>query len=463
MNTATLPSLKRRVFKAGSLTIATHGFSQVIRLASNLVMTRLMAPDMFGVMAIAMTLIMGLAMFSDVGLRQSIVQSAKGEEQEFLDTAWAVQILRGALIAAFGLTLSIGLLIAQQLKWIPQHNVYSETVLPYVLAALSLSMFLTGFESTKIIVSSRRLELGRLAAMEIGSQVIGILFMIVWALFYPTIWALVAGSIISAVARLIFSNTLFPGRGNRWHWDKPSYEEIIGMGKWIFLSSILGFILNNGDRLLLGGMVSAEMLGIYSIAFMIVNAFEQGIRKIISNVCYSAINEVVRTSGSDPTSLRDVYYRFAQPIDFVIFTIAGMLFVSGQAIIHLLYDVRYQNAGWILQILSFSLIGTRYDVAGCCYLAVGRPKIMTLLVVARLIGLYLLVPIAFLIWGFQGTLWALSLGFLSGAPVVYIMNSKLGILNWRRELATFPALLLGGGLGWIVSIILPAFHHVKVH
>lgn len=462
MTGSTSPSLKRRVLRAGSWTIASHGISQVIRLASNLVMTRLMAPDMFGVMAIAMTLLMGLALFSDVGLRQSIVQSARGEDEHFLNTAWTIQILRGALIATFGIAISFGLLLAQRYGWLAQNNVYHEAVLPYVLAVLSASMFLSGFESTKIVVASRRLELGRLAIMEIASQLIGIVAMIAWALVTRSIWALVAGGVVSALARIVLSNVLFPGSRNRWHWDKSAYEEIIGMGKWIFFSSILGFVLNNGDRLLLGGMLSAEMLGVYSIAFLILNAIEQGVRKLISNVCYSAINEVVRENPGSSAALQAIYYRFAQPVDFALFFLAGVFFISGDAFIHLLYDFRYGDAGWILQILSFSLISIRYDLAGCCYLALGKPRLMTVLIIARLLGLYILVPVAFSIWSFPGALWALSFSFLSGAPVVFYFNSKFGILDWKRELITFPALLLGGGVGWIVSLFLPIFHHVKL-
>jgi O-antigen/teichoic acid export membrane protein len=460
MSRAPTPTLKRRVLHAGSWTIASHGISQVIRLASNLVMTRLMAPDMFGVMAIAMTLLMGLALFSDVGLRQSIVQSVRGEDEHFLNTAWTIQIFRGALIAIFGIAISFGLLLAQQRGWIAQTNVYHETVLPYVLAVLSASMFLSGFESTKIIVATRRLELGRLAVMEIASQLIGIVAMIAWALFTRSIWALVAGGVVSAVARIVLSNVLFPGPRNRWHWDTLAYEEIIGMGKWIFFSSILFFILNNGDRLLLGGLISAKMLGVYAIAFLIVNALEQGIRKLISNVCYSAISEVVRNSGGDTTSLREIYYRFSQPIDFILFGLAGLLFTAGETVIHLLYDFRYADAGWILKILGFSLIGIRYDLAGCCYMALGRSRLNTAFITMRLLGLYIVVPIVFMFLGFRGALWALSLNFISGTPFLYYTNSKLGILDWKREISAIPALPLGLFMGWIIAISLPPIHHI---
>ena len=68
-------SLKQRVLNASAWSLAGYGISLAIRFGSNLVMTRLLVPEMFGVMAIATIVMVGLAMFSDLGLRQSIVQS----------------------------------------------------------------------------------------------------------------------------------------------------------------------------------------------------------------------------------------------------------------------------------------------------------------------------------------------------------------------------------------------------
>jgi O-antigen/teichoic acid export membrane protein len=89
------PTLKQRALRAGGWSIAGYGLSQTIRLGSNLVMTRLLAPEMFGVIAIAMMVTVILSMLSDIGLRQNIVQSRRGDDPAFLDTAWVVQVVRG--------------------------------------------------------------------------------------------------------------------------------------------------------------------------------------------------------------------------------------------------------------------------------------------------------------------------------------------------------------------------------
>src|SRR5947209_5210020 len=104
--------LRRRVLNAGAWTFAGYGLSLAIRFGSSLLLTRLLVPEMFGVMAIAMVVLIGLALFSDLGLAQSVVRSERGSEPLFLNTAWAVQILRGILLCFVALAVSLLLVMA---------------------------------------------------------------------------------------------------------------------------------------------------------------------------------------------------------------------------------------------------------------------------------------------------------------------------------------------------------------
>src|SRR5258705_1820423 len=143
-----LDALHARVLRAGGWTVTGFALSQAIRFGANLVMTRLLVPEMFGVMAIATMLMYGLALFSDVGLRLSVVQSRRGREAAFLDTAWTMQIARGFVIwaAALAVALTFVLLPAS----VPPGSVYADPSLPYVIAILSVWAVIAGFESTKI-------------------------------------------------------------------------------------------------------------------------------------------------------------------------------------------------------------------------------------------------------------------------------------------------------------------------
>ena len=86
----TVPSLgglKQRAFAAGRWSIFGLVSSQVIRLATTLVMTRLLTPDMFGVMAIVVMVYVVAGLLTDLGIRQNIVQRRRGDDPEFLKIA----------------------------------------------------------------------------------------------------------------------------------------------------------------------------------------------------------------------------------------------------------------------------------------------------------------------------------------------------------------------------------------
>src|SRR5437763_480806 len=137
-------SLKRRVLTASSWTLVGFGASQAIRFGSNLFLTRLLAPDIFGVVAIAIIISIGLEMFSDLGLRPNIIQSKRGDDPDFLNTAWVVQILRGLVLWIGALLIAAVIVAVNSFHITPPGSVYADSRLPYVLAILSLTVAISG-------------------------------------------------------------------------------------------------------------------------------------------------------------------------------------------------------------------------------------------------------------------------------------------------------------------------------
>src|SRR5687768_7547642 len=83
-----------RIAKAASWTALAMLIGQIIRLGGNLIMTRLLPPEMFGVMAIVLAVQITLAMLLDIGLRTALIQSPRGDDERLLNTAWTMQIIR---------------------------------------------------------------------------------------------------------------------------------------------------------------------------------------------------------------------------------------------------------------------------------------------------------------------------------------------------------------------------------
>jgi O-antigen/teichoic acid export membrane protein len=417
--------------------------SQVIRFGSNIIMTRLLVPEMFGVVAVATIVMVGLAMFSDLGLRQNIVQSRRGDDPAFLNTAWSLQILRGFALWAIALAIAAGLYVGDRAGVVPAGSVYADPSLPWVIAVVSCGSVIGGFATTKAAEASRNLALGRVTQIELAAQVAGLCVMLAWAWFDRSIWALAAGGLASAATSTAAGHAFLPGTPNRWQWDCGAVAELVHFGKWIFASSILGFAVANADRLMLGAMADAATFGICVIAFLMLGAVEQVVGRLTGSVTLSALSEVARKGGD----LRSAYYRLHAPIAAFSYFSAGFLMVSGQSLVTVLYDRRYAEAGWMLQILAVVLAANPFQIAVQSYLALGMPQLLSRILIVRLVVLVAGMPSGFYFFGLPGALWGVVASHMLWLPMVILLNAKYGLLDLRRELLALPILLVGACVG----------------
>ena len=91
--------LSRSVTERLGWTTGSYAVAQAFRLVNNVVLARLLAPELFGIMLIVNTLRTGVELLSDIGIGQNIISNKNGEDPAFYNTAWVLQILRGILLA----------------------------------------------------------------------------------------------------------------------------------------------------------------------------------------------------------------------------------------------------------------------------------------------------------------------------------------------------------------------------
>jgi O-antigen/teichoic acid export membrane protein len=437
-------SLRDRVLRAGGWSAAGYALSQVIRLASNLVMTRLLAPESFGIMAIAVMVVTVLSLLSDVGLQQSVMRSGRGEEPGFLDSAWVVQIIRGAVLWITALAASGALHAAALLGAFPAGSVYADPALPWVIAATSFSAVVLGFQSMRLAVAQRRFDQRLFVRIEILGQLAGFAVALAACLAEPSIWGLVAGWLAAAAVQVTLGHMLTEGPRHRMRVDVACLRELMGFGKWVFGSSAAYVLATSGDRILLGGLVSTEVLGMYAIAHLIVGAVEAGCYRLFGSISMPALSEIARR---DATRMREAYYRLRLPGDALLLFACGFLLAAGTWVIDVLYDARYAPSGEMLSALSLSFFVARFGVAHQVYLAIGKPALLLAINSVRLASLLVLVPLAFHLAGPTAAVWAVALHSFSTLPLVGWFNSRLGLNDVRKEFVLLGILPAGYAFG----------------
>jgi O-antigen/teichoic acid export membrane protein len=342
--TAEEGSLASRAGRGGLWLLAGRGCGLGLRLVSNLVLTRLLAPEAFGLMALVQSVAQGVKMFSDLGIRGSVVQDPRGEEQIFLDTAWTIQILRGVGVSA-GLAL---------LAW-PAAIFYGDAQLRPLLLVIALSAALDGLGSTAIYTLIRRVKPGPQVVRDLAAQLSAFVVTLAWAWYAPSVWALVGGSITSSLVLVCLSHRLIPGYRNRLAYDRVAARSIVRFGRWILVATAMTFLFNQSDRLVLGKLVSAGELGVYAIAAFLALAVPDLVQLLVVNILFPIY---VRISGFDRDRQRRELARYRAAVLAFGLPPLWLLAIFGRDLVGFLYDPRYAEAGWMLQILAVGMLGT---------------------------------------------------------------------------------------------------------
>ena len=189
------------------------------------------------------------------------------------------------------LLLAVTISSMTQVQWFSSDSPYSAPALPYILGILSLSPLIQGFESTKLATANRQLYFKRVIFIEILSQILGLVLMVGWALVNKSIWALVAGSLLSTLMKTFLSHIVLQGQQNKWHWDTEMFHELFHYGKWIFLSTMFSYLGGRGLRLIQGILVTVETLAFLHIAGIFAWGLGALVGRISGNIVFPVFSD----------------------------------------------------------------------------------------------------------------------------------------------------------------------------
>ncbi len=394
-----------RAMRSSAWTLGGYGVAQAIRLASNLILTRLLFPETFGMMALVTIAMVGLQQFSDLGIGPSINQNRRGDDPGFLDTAWTIQVVRGFLLWAATCALA----------W-PVSQFYGEPQLLQLLPVTGLTLVISGFNPTRIETANRHLMIGRVTLLDLASQIVGLAATIGSAIAIHSVWALVIGGIAAAIAKLVFCKLFLPGPSNRFRWEPAAAHDLIHFGKWIFVSTICGFMIAQGDRVILGKYLSLEMLGIYNIGYFLASFPLLLGGAVVGRVMIPLYRECPPAASA--ANYRKLHL-MRMPLTALLLALLMLLAFLGVEVVGILYDSRYHLAGPIVVLIASlqlpQLIGLTYDHAA---LAAGDSRRFFVLISARATLMTSFMLVGAHNWGLVGALVGQGIGTALAYPVV---------------------------------------------
>lgn len=425
--------LRARALAGSAWTIGGYIASQGIRLGANLVLQRLLFPEIFGIMAVVSVIQQGLAMFSDVGIGPSIIQSKRGEEPVFLRTAWTIQVVRGFTLWLFMMAMAI-----------PVSLVVGVPQLSTVLPVAGLGGLVGGFNSTRLFTRNRRMALGRLTLLNIVSQIASTGVIIVWARYSPTVWAPVAGGLVASMITLVWSHLLPGDHRDGFGLDRDCLRELIGFGRWIFVSTVVSFLTAQGDKLIFAPLIPIGVLGVYSTASVLATTPSAAIFSLTGAVLFPIFS---RRVGSGE-GLAGIFHRARAPVCVLCAVLVAGLVACGPTFVHLLFDRRFTDADWMVRLLSIAgLFQVLEGINGAALLATGRSKSVAAYSGAKLAGMIILIPLGYYWRGFEGAVTGLVASELFKYAGSVVLVGRIGLKVVRMDLAIMVWVAATAGLG----------------
>jgi O-antigen/teichoic acid export membrane protein len=430
-------SLRARALRSSGFTAMAFVVGQGLRLASNLILTRLLFPEAFGVLAIVMAVLQGLAMLSDVGITPSILHSRRGDDPAFLNTAWTVQVIRGFVLWGVAVALAGPLALF-----------YGEPMLAQYLPVAALMLPIAGFRPTRHDTANRHLRLGRVTALDLLAQAIGIGFAVALALWLRSPWALVISTVLGAAANLALMTLFLPGARNRLQIERSALAELFRFGKWVFLSTVAGFFLSQGDKIVLGRYLPLDVLGVYNIGFFLASFSLLLGQMVITKVLIPIYRErPPRESAANFAALRKMRVLVTAALLAALLVVAYL----GPWLVDLLYDARYALAGGVVTLLAAmqvpQIVGLTYSQAA---LASGDSRRFFVAVASQAALMLAGLALGFELAGLLGALLAQGAGVLLAYPVLIWLARHQGAWDPVHD-AIFFALgsVLAAGAIWM--------------
>lgn len=445
-------SLTGRAMRSSLWMLGSNLGMKALRLGSNLILVRLLAPEDFGLMAMVFTLHSGLEMLTDIGIKPAVVRSLNGGDPRFLRTAWTVQAIRlgvGALIVV-GAGALLGVLSgAVDLG----DTIYADPRLPWLIAASALILATNGLESINIATAERDVAMQRVIAVNATAYVTATGVIILWAWLAPGVWALLWGTLFGAALRCALSHVLLPGPRMGFVMDRAHAAEIWDFGKWLMGSSALGFFARHGDKLILAALFDPTAFSFYAIARLWTDAAQQTVNRVSSSIGLAALSEVNRKRPADlPRAFRK--YRLAQ--NAVCLGGFTVFLVLGQTLIGTLYPAHFAPVGAIMPLLAPLLLLQMYGAHSSLVLMAGLSRQFAAVALWRAASLLLGIPLVFWLFGTSWTIFFVAVNNAVGVPILLRLSATVVPLNLRFELAGLGAILalaaaITNTLGWSPS------------
>lgn len=231
--------------------IAARWAMRLIGLVSTMILARLLAPDDFGLIALALLAYGLLETLSYAGVDLALMRQGN-DSREHYDTAWTIQVLQGVFIAAC---------LAVAAPFVAAY--FDEPRAKAVIWWIAVRAPIESLQNIGVVAFRKELDFAKEFRFTLISKLLGFFAVVGAALWLRNYWALVIGSIFGALLGVALSYVMHPYRPR---WSLARFGEIWTFSQWLVISRVGSYLNRKCDEFIVGGQAGTAAMGSYHVA-----------------------------------------------------------------------------------------------------------------------------------------------------------------------------------------------------
>lgn len=373
-------------------------------LISTLILVRLLAPEDFGIVAMAMTFIVMAEMLTTFGFDLAIIQNQNATERHY-STGWTGNLL-------IGMSICVLMLLCAQ----PIARFFDRAELVWVVSALALGPFLAGLENIGVVAFRKELDFRREFIFQVSKKLVSVAIVIPLALLWRNYWSLVVGTLLARVFGVGLSYLMHPFRPRI---TLEKFGEMFRFSRWLLFNNAVAFFKERSTDFFVGRRLGSSALGLYNISYEFAN--------LPTTEISAPINRALLPGFARLGAVAEVAVAYSNAVEMlalIALPAAAGIFAVADYLVPVLLGEKWLSATPLLEVLAFNGALLLFH-SSICAILIGRgfPK-----VVAMTNGIYVLMLVGLLWWltadcGLQGATYAV-LGTSLLATPVYLFQMK---------------------------------------
>lgn len=430
-----MSDIKARVIRGSIWISVARGTTNLLGALSTIVLARLLLPADFGLVALAVSMLVVLDAFTELSLSQALIHTREPTPGHY-NTAWSLGLARGLLIG-------LGFALAAPLA----ASAYGEPRLKEVMFALAISAVAGGLQNPKLVMFQKELRFHQQAVLGMASTLMNVIVSITVAAVFRSYWALIAGMLAGQITNVILSYTMFPFRPSL-SWKH--FGELWRFSVWVSLGQIVNTLNYRFDHLLVGTFLGRAELGLYHVGSRLAVLPGREIVRPLTGTLFPAFS----LAASDPERLRRAYQRVQGVVTAIALPASIGFGLIADPLVRLALGEKWLGAIPVVQLLAaIYSIDTFGSLATPLGMAQGQTRLLFVRTVQKFAIRVPMVVAGLVLGGFTGLLYARMIAGAAGVVVDMTMIDRLAGISLIEQLrANLRAIL--STIAMVLSVVL---------